>query len=67
MNVVLITEDVSRSVLTLSVATTALVVLDTCWTAIVAIVLVRKIIMLCWVGLWRRAIVVVVCVCVCVC
>ena len=47
MNVVLITEDVSRSVITLSVATTALVVLDMYWTATVTIVLVRKI---CYVG-----------------
>ena len=47
MNVVLITEDVSRSVITLSVATTALVVLDMYWTATVTIVVVRKIIILC--------------------
>ena len=68
IDVVITMVDVSRPVVTLSVATTALVVLDICWTATVTIVLVRMIIMLCWVELWRRAIVVMcVCVCLCVC
>ena len=47
MNVILITVDVNRSVVTLSVATTALVVLDICWTATVTIAVVRMIIILC--------------------
>ena len=48
MNVVLTMVDVSRPVITLSVATTALVVLDMCWTATVTIVMVRMIIMPWW-------------------
>ena len=55
MNVVLIMVDVSRPVVTLSAATTALVVLDMSWTVTVTIVLVRMIIMQCSAKLQEKA------------